>query len=396
MLRNERPSSPTARPRRALLPALVAALVSASPHAAQTGSGDRGPVGREPVLRLYAATRDGFGSRPGEVVRIQPRSPRVDADVRTLAATDGGLRLRAFGRFLFVTNSETGTLTLVERSGSGSRVYHLGAESRPQDVLVVGRRAYVTRRDEPRLLHLDLVTGATREATDLGVLAGEGEVASLRMMERDGSRLFVQVGLARVDERGLPRPGGALLAVVDLSTERLIDADPAAEGVQGIALQGAPPRLRMQVLEETRTLFVSTTDERLDDRGGIEMVDLEMLSAVGYAASEHQVGADLGGFVMTSPAGGYLVFHTDIVASTHLKPFTIADGTPPGPELFVLLGDAVETLVYDAARQRLYIPSGFAGFGVVPGIHVLDTETNRVAAQPILTGFMPHDLVLAR
>ena len=89
----------------------------------------------------------------------------------------------------------------------------------------------------------------------------------------------------------------------------------------------------MQVLPSSRTLFVSTTDSALDARGGIEMVDLETLRSVGYALTEADGGSDMGGFVMTSEKEGYYVFHTDLLASTHLRHFTIGSGPDPGQEI---------------------------------------------------------------
>jgi len=150
----------------------------------------------------------------------------------------------------------------------------------------------------------------------------------------------------------------------------------------------------MQIIQETRTLFVSTTDGLLDQRGGIEMVNLDSLSSVGYALSELQI-ADLGGFVMTSPYGGFFVFHTDLATSTHLKRFTIFGGPDPGPEMIVLLGDQIEVLAYDPKAKRVFLPSGFSD--AVAGIYVFDAVTKQpIGPGPIDTGMKPHDVLVAR
>ena len=75
----------------------------------------------------------------------------------------------------------------------------------------------------------------------------------------------------------------ALEAVVDLASEQLVDVDPVAAGVQGVALLGAPPRFAMQVLGDT--LFVRTTDSLHDVRGGVERVDLTRLPSTGSASA---------------------------------------------------------------------------------------------------------------
>jgi hypothetical protein len=147
----------------------------------------------------------------------------------------------------------------------------------------------------------------------------------------------------------------------------------------------------MQILG--RTLFVSTTDSFLDECGGIEMVDLDLLASTGFALSEAQVSADMGGFVMTAPDEGYFVFHTDIVASTHLKHFTIPNGPDPGFEIVVLLGDTVEVIAHDPVLGRVFLPSGFA-WGE-PGLYVVSTQTNELIGPPVDTLLPPHDVLVA-
>ena len=336
---------------------------------------------------LVAVTADGFADGSGELVDVRGGPPWSAAP---LATTGGGRHVRRFGRSYWVTDEASGRVTRFRGDGTLLLELHLGDQSMPQDVWRPDpTRAFVTRRDATGLLRVELASGVVHEAVDLSVLAGPSETIVQRTMEQDGARLFVQVGL--LGSQGASR---GVLAVVDLATETLLDVDPLAPGVQGIALDGAPPHLKMQVVPSTRTLFVSSTDGRLDNRGGIEMVDLDGLVSVGYAVTEAQAGGvDLGGFVLTSPAGGYLVFHTDIVPSTHLHAFTLAGGME-APELLTLLGDAVEVLVHDRARGRLYLPSGFASFGALPGIHVFDASTGRPVGSPIQTGMKPHDLVL--
>jgi hypothetical protein len=224
---------------------------------------------------------------------------------------------------------------------------------------------------------------------------GGGAAIELGTMERDGARLFVQVRVAAAagaeDARELDT--GAL-AVVDLATETLLDVDPVAPGVQGVALQGAPPRFRMQIVPGTRRLFVSTTDSTNDVRGGVEMVDLDALASVGYAVSEATGHSDMGGFVMLDDDAGYYVFHTDLLASTHLVPFTVSGGPAPSPAIVDLLGDTVDSLAYDPILRRLYLPSGFAGGP--SGLHVYSTVTNEPLGPPLDTGLRPQDVLVER
>jgi hypothetical protein len=204
-------------------------------------------------------------------------------------------------------------------------------------------------------------------------------------MEMDRGRLFVQIGLhGNTGERGV-------LAVVELKSETLIDVDADAPGVQGIALVGTLPRLKMQIVG--RTLFVSATDSAAWGAGGIEMVDLDELRSIGFALGENGIGVEISGFVMVSPCEGFYLFHTSIIASTHLKPFSIAKGSPPGQEMLLLAGDKLGNLAYDPYAHLLLLPSPIAGS---EGVHVFDARSQIQIGGPIAVGQAPHDVVVAR
>ena len=309
-------------------------------------------------------------------------SGRVPSRARRIGATDGSRLLRWFRGELYAVNRTTGRIWRTPVHGGPQRVYALGPASEPMDVHVLpsagaARQALVTRRNDPFLHRLDLVNATGADVLDLTPVGGGAPIA-LGTMERDGDRLFVQV---RVFDTGTAAPGldTGVLAVVDLSTLALVDVDPASPGVQGIALQGAPPRLRMQVLG--RTLFVSTTEGTLDSRGGIEMVDLDLLASVGFALHERQ-SADLGGFVMTKPDEGFFVFHTDLLPSTHLQRFTIQGGPDPG-EIIGLITDAHDSLAFDELNGHVLLPSGHA-LGPA-GIYVFDAETKQPVGNGLIT-----------
>jgi hypothetical protein len=195
----------------------------------------------------------------------------------------------------------------------------------------------------------------------------------------------------------LSEPGGfalpAYIAVVDIATEQLIDVDPATPGVQAITLQGTAPRLKMQVVSQTRRLFVSATGDFFE-QGGIEMIDLDALPSVGLAVSESggPVGADLGPFVMVTPERGYLVFSTDLVISSHLKNFTVSGGVEPGPELHLSAGYFASVLVHERQNCTFFYAEGEINDY---GVHVFDAQTGtRLTSEPVSTTGPPTDLVL--
>ncbi len=134
------------------------------------------------------------------------------------------------------------------------RTISFAAGTNPQDVLVVGDgTAFVSFFADAALLRVDLATGAKLASIDLSPFADLDGVPEMGRMIRDGNRVFVQ--LRRIDFRKMPEPqmNGAL-AVVNLDTNTLIDADPTTPGTQAIELTGEDPRLSMQI--EGRLLYV--------------------------------------------------------------------------------------------------------------------------------------------
>ena len=339
--------------------------------------------------RLFAATTNDATS--GALVELLAHTR---PGFELLAPTTGARHLRRFGKNIYAVDTNAGTILRVPHTGGPSQLYDLGMGSKPMDIAVppaalgTAGTAWVSRRDQPFLLRLDLASGVGSDAIDLTPL-GAGAAIALGTMQRQGTRLFVQVRVSGANDE-VPGLDTGVLAVVDLTTETLIDVDPGTPGIQGVTLQGAPPRFKMQIVDDT--LYVSTTDSFNDIRGGIERVDLNTLTSVGYAVSEASGDSDMGGFVMLDDERGYYLFHTDLLASTHLKPFTVTGGPGPGFELIVLLGDTVDSLAYDPQRRRLYLPSGFSTNGA--GLYVLDTDSNLPIGGPIATGLRPHDALI--
>jgi hypothetical protein len=298
--------------------------------------------------------------------------------------------LHANRRTLYVVSPADGTLTAIDtRCWTVSRVYALGAGAVPQDVAVVRRHAYVTRRDATHLLRLDLDTGATSEVVDLGVFADPDGVPDLGTMAIYKGRLFVQ--LRRIDTGGATvQPA---LAVVDLASEQIVDVDPGRPGLQPIALVGTSPRFRMQVEARSRRLFVSATGGFFD-HGGLEAIDLDALRSTGLVIAEEdgQVGADLGAFVMVAPDRGFLTYSTDLLLSSHLHSFTLAGDI--GDELHVSLDYFAPALAYHRRTGLLFVPAGTSG---QTGVEVFDAESEaRLTHAPTPTSGAPTDLVPLR
>jgi hypothetical protein len=302
--------------------------------------------------------------------------------------------VRHFYGLHYVVNRSEGTIQIIDPATFNTiRTISVGSKSMPHDVLVVAPdQAYVSRYDSTLLYEINPVTGSLRDTIDLGVFADTDGLPEMSMMALDGNHLFVQIQrIARNNSFISVSP--SYLAVIDIRTNLLIDIDPEIPGMQGIILTGSIPSFRMHVDKINRRLFVSTPGPRLDVSGGIEEIDLDTMQSQGFVYSEAQAGVDLGGFVMISLNRGYVIGHTDIVASSHLGVFDRDSDAPGQGEIYTSLWVHNDHLAYDATSDQLFYPDASA---VPPGIHVFDTLTNtRLTDHPVGTGSLPVDLVVA-
>lgn len=301
--------------------------------------------------------------------------------------------LRFAEQSLFVVSPADDTIQVVDPlSWSVERTYPLPAQTTPTDVAVIdAHTAYVSPSNSSLLLRLNLDTGDVTPAVDLSPLFPPGGVPDLRTMIAHDGRLFVQMYFVAVQDPS-PTVLAGSLAVVDVSTEQLVDADPNASGTQSVQLEGTGPKFKMQVIPSTNELFVSATGSFFDD-GGIEVVDLDTLTTKGLIVKEAagNTAADVSAFVMLTPDEGYLTFTTDFATSSHLHQFS-RDGTVDQTELHVSVPYLAPGLIHDPQSGQLFIPQG--GFSPA-GIQVFDAASGEQLTTDVISfGNDPTDLVL--
>lgn len=304
--------------------------------------------------------------------------------------------VRHFGGLHYVVNGSPDDNIQVIQPETFETVlqFSVGAGSNPHDILVVDEgAAYVSRHDSRWLYRVHPGTGAVLDSLDLGGFADSDGLPEMSMMARDGDHLFVQIQRLDREASFTPIPP-SYLAVIDVTSNQLVDVDPAQPGIQGIELTGLFPRFKMCVEAGARRLYVSTPGEYMGvEIGGIDEINLDTLQAMGYVTSELLIGsADMGAFVMVSEDKGYVLCHTDFTLSSHLTAFSRIDGYSLG-EIYVTFAP-VQSLAYDPESHQLFFPDSD---GMDPGIHVFDTLSDTKLTDSVIhTGSLPVDLVIAR
>jgi hypothetical protein len=256
----------------------------------------------------------------------------------------------------------------------------------PVDVAVVDETlAYVSRYDSPWILAVNAGTGAPIDSVDLSAFSDPDGLPECAWMELVGTKLFVQ--LQRVDRNvsGTSTPP-AMLAVVDVTTNTLIDADPVEPGVQAIALVGPLPSYRMQHHPATNLLTVSTPGLLLDGLGGIEEIDVATLENHGFLLDEMTFSVAIGPHWIVAPDRGFLIGHTDFATSSHLDAFALPGGTFLAE--YHVTFDWVETIVHDPERDLMAFPDP------VDGVHLFRASNGDTLSGALPVGLPPRDLVL--
>ncbi len=329
----------------------------------------------------------------GFVQRFQTESPwAFDGD----AIIVGGNSTLRFARDrLYAVSDADGTITAIDCSSwTVDRVYAIGAQSQPLDIAVVSPSiAYVTTRSSTQLLRLNLDTGIVQNALDIAAFENPGGILTAGMMEVDAGRLLIQVSrfeslTAATAEVADPT---AYLAVVDIASEQLVDVDPTQTGIQAIPLQGTFPKYKMNLLRDTRRLYLSASGAFFDE-GGLEEVDVDALASLGLviAEADGNTAADLGSFVMVAPDRGLLVSSTDFAPSSHLARFSLGGGVL-FEELFVTVPYRVPTMVHDPQTHTIFIPDG----GTANAYWIFDADTGvQLNRDPLLLGGAATDIEL--
>jgi DNA-binding beta-propeller fold protein YncE len=338
---------------------------------------------------VFAVTTDYFTSGSSAAVGIEPPWP-VETGLEPVSADPvvryAGGRIYVVNRFgadnIQVIDPETFD-TIAECS--------VGAGSNPNDIVVIDEhRAYVTRYETAELYEFDPITCTVLDVIDLSVFADADGIPEMSTMALDGTRLFVQI--QRWDRDVWQPVPPSYLAVIDVTTNAIVDVDPAAPGVQAIALTGVNPFGQMRIDDPERRLYVPEPGVYQTADGGIDAVDLDTFDALGFMTTEAQLGGDVGPFCLASSAVGFAVAGAFDFSSYRLVRFSRATGNVLGT-LYTTTG-LIPDVECDPPSSQAFLADRKV---TAPGVHVFDLATgNRLTGSPINVGLPPADLVVVR
>jgi hypothetical protein len=267
------------------------------------------------------------------------------------------------------------------------RQFSTGNGSNPQDVVVIrSDKMYVSRNDANALWIMNPQTGAQTGSIDLSPFADGDGLCEMQYMYLVGDRLFV--ALQRLDRNNFWQPAGtSYIAVIDINTDTLIDADSGTSGVQATALANADPFSEIQIDPWSGNLYVACVGFWGLQDGGVETVDPVAMVSTGTVFTESAAGGDILDVEIINDRVGYCIiqnssFHTDLISfdpSTGTKLQTIYS---PGDYVLqdIDRGPTGELFLCDSTPLS-------------PGVRVYDAQSGvQITSGPIDVGLPPFDL----
>jgi len=265
--------------------------------------------------------------------------------------------------------------------------FSVGSGSNPQNIAFSadGTKAYLPRQNEDDVLVVDPATGAWLDAVDLSGWNDADGSCELGQCLAVGDRLFVAVG--RLDRNFYWSPvGDSYLAVIDMNSDTLIDANPGQPGVQAIPLVGTNPTWELGMAGEA--IHVSCVGSFGLQDGDVELVDPVSLTSLGAVIGESALGGDLGDVVWIGDTLAYAIV-ADASFDTHVKRFDPSTGGGVST-VRAGAGFVFNDMELDGAGE-LFLGDMSAG---ADGLLVFDAANGALLGGPIDMGLPPYDVVM--
>ncbi len=266
--------------------------------------------------------------------------------------------------------------------------FSVGNGANPHDIEIVAPdKAYITRYETASLLIVNPQDGAKLGEIDLSAFADADGLPEVSQIVRVGDRLYLSC--QRLDRNsGWGPTDVSYLIVVDLATDSLVDVDPDAAGVQGIALSAANPNSMAAIGEQIAVGVVAHFGDRA---GGVELVDTATNRSLGLAVSEEDLGGDITSMVLVGPNRGYAVVADENFANS-VRPFELSSGAVEAP-LDHISGGFIPNLAIDGDRLIVADRGSFAD-PAAAGLKFYDAASGAFLHGPVDTGLPPQHIVV--
>ena len=332
--------------------------------------------------RAIVATTD-FST--GSISTVDTETQATSTD---LLLIHGDAKVRAHGDRVYVINRlGQDNIIVLSKEDLATPItqYSTGSGSNPHEIAVQSDdKAYVTLYERDYLLIINPATGDSLGSIKLTEFADADGLPEASQLVLFDDHLFVAIQRLNRDAFFAPADY-SLVAVIDTSTDSLVDIDSDKEGTQGIQLSTAQPFGHTQ--RGPKWILACVASFGAQD-GGIEVVDLSTFQTEGLMLSETELGGDVGPLTMWSDNEGYIVM-TDENFANSVRPFsldgTVGDMLPDHSGGYTPAISVLGSNLYVLDRGTFSDPSS-------AGVKIYDRSSNTLTAGPISTGLPPSDI----
>jgi len=321
----------------------------------------------------------------------KPRVVRAD-----LGETYSDAAGRVFQDRLYVVNrlGQDNLQMINPATGTSIAACSIDNGSNPQDIAFASEnKAYVSRMEDGIVTIVDptvsrTCSGFKRGRIDLNEFSDADGSPELGRMLIVGERLYVAA--LRLDRnRSFVPAAPGLIAVIDTTTDTLVDVDPETPEIDAIKLAGENPFGLVYDPPGDKIWVWETGRFSVPDDGGIEAIDPTTNRAEGFIASEVRLGGTVTVVAPYSATRAFAViadedFRNRLIA---FSPVTgeILDTLREAPSYFpdVAVNDRGEVWLADRTLSA-------------PGIRIFDAESGRAMAGPIDVGLPPFNILFLR
>ena len=298
-------------------------------------------------------------------------------------------RVRAFGDRVYILNRlGQDNIIVLNKADLATPLtqFSTGDGSNPHEIFVLSdQKAYVSVYKRDYLLVVDPSTGDSLNAIDLSPFSDADGLPEASQLAFFNGHLFVACQRLNRDAFFAPTDFSTV-AVINTSTDELVDIDLSTPDLDGIRLSGTQPFGFDQ--HGANWVFAEVGSFGVTD-GGIEVVDLVERVAKGISVPEETFQGDVNGLTMINDTEGYVIV-SDANFANSVHRFNLSTGETTGPLAGVSSGyiptiSAIPGRLYVLDRSTFDNPSG-------AGLKMFDTTTEALLQGPLTTSLPPFDI----
>ncbi len=260
--------------------------------------------------------------------------------------------------------------------------FSTGAGSNPQDVIVLGDKAYITCNNLNEILIVEWPSGELLNTVDISAWVDDDGYCEAAGMVLANDLIFVAIQRLDRDFYWLP-VGDSYLAVLDPSTDTLVDVNPGQVGVQAIALPFSNPTGELQAFGGY--LWLSCVGAFGLTDGALVRVDPLSYLASSFIPETDFLG-DIGDTGFVDGAHAWAII-TDASFNTNLYRFDPSGAESPA---FVMAGSGWVFNDLEVWNGSLYL--GDQSYAA-DGVSILDAFSGELIHGPVDLGLPPFDLL---